>query len=146
MVSKSVPAVRSVRIALAAGVAGLALLASPVLVPGHAQANTPLLQGQVSLADLVDKVMPAVVNISAVTTNDQKGRNLPQLPQVTVPLPDTGVLPTPNAPTVPGPNGTTVPAPTGQRSVPQGYNGSPYQYDVDASQPSVRRPRGDLRR
>jgi len=82
MASKNVPAVRSARIALAAGVAGLALLASPVLVPGHALANTPLLQGQTSLADLVDKVMPAVVNIAAVTTNDQKGRNLPQLPQL----------------------------------------------------------------
>jgi serine protease Do len=82
MASNTLSAARPVRIALAAGVAGLALLASPVLAPGHAQANTPLLQGQTSLADLVDKVMPAVVNIAAVTTNDTKGRNLPQLPQL----------------------------------------------------------------
>jgi len=58
--------------------------------------------------------------------------NLPQLPEVAVTLPDAGVLPTPNAPTVPAPNGTTVPAPTGVQPVPQGYNGSPYQYNVDA--------------
>ena len=74
-------AARPVRIALAAGVAGLALM-TPVLAPAQAQANTPLLQGQTSLADLVEKVMPAVVNISAVTTSDSKGRNLPQLPQL----------------------------------------------------------------
>ncbi|MBN9443066.1 MAG: DegQ family serine endoprotease [Bosea sp.] len=74
-------AARPVRIALAAGVAGLALM-TPVLAPVQARANTPLLQGQTSLADLVEKVMPAVVNISAVTTSDSKGRNLPQLPQL----------------------------------------------------------------
>lgn len=72
---------RPVRFALAAGVAGLALMA-PMLAPTQVRANTPLLQGQTSLADLVDRVMPAVVNISAVTTADTKGRNLPQPPQL----------------------------------------------------------------
>ena len=82
MALKTVFADRPLRIAFAAGVAGLALMASPVLTPQPARANTPLLTGQTSLADLVEKVMPAVVNIAAVTTNDQRGRNLPQLPQL----------------------------------------------------------------
>ncbi|POR57029.1 Do family serine endopeptidase [Bosea psychrotolerans] len=69
---------RLARIALVCSTALLPLGAA--LVP--AQANSPVLAGQVSLADLVDKVMPAVVNISAVTTGDAKGRTLPQLPQL----------------------------------------------------------------
>ncbi len=68
------------RAALIAGVACLSLLGVPGVVPG--QANTPVLTGQVSLADLVDRVMPAVVNIAAVTTSDTRGRTLPQLPQL----------------------------------------------------------------
>ena len=67
MASNTLSAARPVRIALAAGVAGLALLASPVLAPGQAQANTPLLQGQTSLADLVEKVMPAGLLSPAAT-------------------------------------------------------------------------------
>src|SRR4051812_33514885 len=52
---------------------------------------------------VVQTIAPAVPNLPSV--------NLPDLPDVTVTLPDTGVLPTPAAPTVPGPNGTVVPAP-----------------------------------
>ncbi|WP_092168616.1 DegQ family serine endoprotease [Bosea sp. OK403] len=68
-------------------IARIALVCSTALLPlgavsAPAQANSPVLAGQVSLADLVDKVMPAVVNISAVTTGDAKGRTLPQLPQL----------------------------------------------------------------
>lgn len=74
-------AVRPARLTLAAAVTALAL-ASPVVGLAQAQANTPLLQGQTSLADLVERVMPAVVNISAVTTADTRGRNMPQLPQL----------------------------------------------------------------
>lgn len=81
MALKSVPAARSVRIALAAGVAGLALIASPALAPAQT-ASAPILQGQVSLADLAERVMPAVVNIAAVTTSETRGRTLPQLPQL----------------------------------------------------------------
>jgi serine protease Do len=72
---------RSRRIALAASVAGLSLLASPVLAPAQT-ASAPILQGQVSLADLAERVMPAVVNIAAVTTSDTRGRTLPQIPQL----------------------------------------------------------------
>jgi serine protease Do len=75
------PAPRSRRLALAAGVACLSLLAAPVLAPAQTAAS-PVLQGQVSLADLAERVMPAVVNIAAVTTSDTRGRTLPQLPQL----------------------------------------------------------------
>jgi serine protease Do len=81
MALKSASAARSVRIALAAGVAGLALIASPVVAPAQT-ASSPILQGQISLADLAERVMPAVVNIAAVTTSDTRGRSLPQLPQL----------------------------------------------------------------
>lgn len=66
---------------LAAGVAGLALLASPIVASAQT-ASAPILQGQVSLADLAERVMPAVVNIAAVTTSDTRGRTLPQIPQL----------------------------------------------------------------
>ncbi len=72
---------RSRRLALAAGAACLSLLASPVLAPAQTAAS-PVLQGQVSLADLAERVMPAVVNVAAVTTSDTRGRTLPQLPQL----------------------------------------------------------------
>lgn len=81
MALKSASTARSVRVALAAGVAGLALIATPVLAPAQT-ASAPILQGQVSLADLAERVMPAVVNIAAVTTSDTRGRTLPQLPQL----------------------------------------------------------------
>ncbi len=72
---------RSRRIAFAAGVACLSLLASPILAPAQTAAS-PVLQGQISLADLAERVMPAVVNIAAVTTSDTRGRTLPQIPQL----------------------------------------------------------------
>jgi serine protease Do len=80
MALNSVKASRTARTALVAGVACLSLLGSPAFAP--AQANTPLLTGQTSLADLVERVMPAVVNIAAVTTSETRGRSLPQLPQL----------------------------------------------------------------
>ncbi|CAN5214475.1 Do family serine endopeptidase [soil metagenome] len=73
------------RIALIASVGFLSLLASPILAPAQTAAS-PVLQGQVSLADLAERVMPAVVNIAAVTTSDTRGRTLPQIPQL---CPDT---------------------------------------------------------
>ncbi len=72
---------RSRRIALVASVGALSLLASPMLAPAQTAAS-PVLQGQVSLADLAERVMPAVVNIAAVTTSDTRGRTLPQVPQL----------------------------------------------------------------
>lgn len=72
---------RPARIALLAGIAALPILTAPV-VAQPPLASSPLVQGQISLADLAERVMPAVVNISAVTTSDTRGRNLPQLPQL----------------------------------------------------------------
>ena len=72
---------RSRQIALVASVGVLSLLASPILAPAQTAAS-PVLQGQVSLADLAERVMPAVVNIAAVTTSDTRGRTLPQIPQL----------------------------------------------------------------
>lgn len=76
---------------------------------------------------VVQTIAPAVPNLPSV--------NLPQLPQVTVPLPDVlpggtpGALPTPGA----GPTQQTP----GQRPVPQGIAGTPYEYTVDAPQQVV---------
>ncbi len=75
------------RSALIAGVAAAPLLAIPMLMttPAAAQATPQLLgqgKGQVSLADLAEQVMDAVVNIAAVTTTENKGRTLPGLPQL----------------------------------------------------------------
>lgn len=79
MVTKFSHASRLARTALVAGVA----LAAPLSLPVLAQASpAPLVQGQISLADLAERVMPAVVNISAVTTSDTRSRTLPQLPQL----------------------------------------------------------------
>jgi hypothetical protein len=86
--------------------------------------------------------IPYVVQTIAPDLPTLPGVNLPDLPEVAVPLPETGVLPTvpgagpaappvEGAPAVPPPNGTTT------RPVPQGYNGSPYQYNVDAPQQVV---------
>jgi serine protease Do len=71
------------------GLGGFGLSSLPtstlhVITPAHAE----LFRGQPSLADLVDKVMPAVVNISASTTVENKPREtrdrvMPQLPQGT---------------------------------------------------------------
>lgn len=75
---------------------------------------------------VVQTIAPAVPNLPSV--------NLPQLPQVTVPLPQVqlpggtpGALPTPNAPTVPGGTITTPP-------VPNGVAGTPYEYKVNGPQ------------
>lgn len=72
---------RTRKVALVASVGVLSLLASPILAPAQTAAS-PVLQGQVSLADLAERVMPAVVNIAAVTTSDTRGRTLPQVPQL----------------------------------------------------------------
>ncbi len=80
MASKFSHASRLTRIALLAGVALGAPLAAPAFAQGTAVA--PLVQGQISLADLAERVMPAVVNIAAVTTSETRGRTLPQLPQL----------------------------------------------------------------
>jgi hypothetical protein len=77
---------------------------------------------------VVQTIAPAVPNLPSV--------NLPELPQVTVPLPDTGVLPTPGNPLPQPPAaGPNVPTPgTAPQQIPNGYNGSPYEYDVQAPQ------------
>ena len=82
MALKFAQASRPVRFAFAAGVATLALTTAPMLAQAQTAAPPPVLTGQASLADLVDRVMPAVVNISAVTTADTRNRTLPQLPQL----------------------------------------------------------------
>ncbi|KQU51888.1 serine protease [Bosea sp. Leaf344] len=72
---------KATRTALLAGAACAAVVAFPALAP--AQTPAPLVQqGHASLADLVERVMPAVVNIAAVTTAETRGRTLPQLPQL----------------------------------------------------------------
>ncbi len=70
----------ALRRALVGGILALPLAALPVLGP----AGTALAQikGPASLADLADEVMPAVVNISAVTTVETRGRTLPNIPQL----------------------------------------------------------------
>ncbi|MGL4728914.1 MAG: trypsin-like peptidase domain-containing protein, partial [Bosea sp. (in: a-proteobacteria)] len=50
-----------------------------VLAPAPALAQTP--RGPTSLADLVESVNDAVVNIAAVSTSSNAGRSLPNLPQ-----------------------------------------------------------------
>jgi serine protease Do len=57
------------------------LLAAVVLVA--AQSLPALARGPESLADLADQVTDAVVNISAATTVEARGRTLPQMPQGT---------------------------------------------------------------
>ena len=49
---------------------------------GPDKRHSPVLQGQVSLADLAERVMPAVVNIAAVTTERHARPPLPQIPQL----------------------------------------------------------------
>lgn len=87
MASTSAHALRaSARLRLAATVAAVALIAAPAfaqtIAPQAPNANSPVLEGRVSLADLAERVMPAVVNIAAVTTNENRGRTLPQVPQL----------------------------------------------------------------
>lgn len=62
---------------------GAALLAAPALVAPAFVAPALAAPAPESFADLVDKVSPAVVNISASTTIESKNRVLPQLPQGT---------------------------------------------------------------
>lgn len=69
----------TLRLALLGTVLALPLGAASVLVPTVAQAQY---KGPQSLADLAEEVMPAVVNISAVTTTEVKGRTLPNIPQL----------------------------------------------------------------
>jgi hypothetical protein len=83
--------------------------------------------------------IPYVVQTIAPDVPTLPGVNLPDLPDVTVTLPDAGVLPTtPEAgPGVPPVDGAPPVQAPGQRQVPQGYNGSPYEYNVDAPQQVV---------
>lgn len=60
------------------GIAGLAVAAALFVAPPVLAAPAPE-----SFADLVEKISPAVVNISASTTIESKNRVLPQLPQGT---------------------------------------------------------------
>lgn len=56
--------------------------AAPAIAPQTAQVLTPVPRAGApeSFADLVDRVMPAVVNIAAATTTEPSQRTLPQLP------------------------------------------------------------------
>ena len=69
----------ALHLALLGGALALPLAAVPVLlsVPAVAQ-----FKGPQSLADLAEDVMPAVVNIAAVTTTEVRGRTLPNVPQL----------------------------------------------------------------
>lgn len=80
MAPKFSHASRLARIAAVAVFGFGAPLAAPAF--GQATAASPQVTGQISLADLAERVMPAVVNIAAVTTSDTRGRTLPQLPQL----------------------------------------------------------------
>jgi serine protease Do len=75
------------RLARIATVAGMAFATVPAFAqatpaPGNVQAAPQAHGATISLADLAERVMPAVVNIAAVTTSETRGRNLPQLPQL----------------------------------------------------------------
>ncbi|CAD5246665.1 putative periplasmic serine endoprotease DegP-like [Bosea sp. 62] len=75
------------RLARIATVAGMAFATVPAFAqatpaPGNVQASPQAHGTTISLADLAERVMPAVVNIAAVTTSETRGRNLPQLPQL----------------------------------------------------------------
>ncbi len=62
---------------------GLALaLAAPIAIGAFAAPPAQAQRGPQSLADLVDQVNDAVVNISAVSTTTTVGRQLPGLPQL----------------------------------------------------------------
>jgi serine protease Do len=69
----------ALHLALLGGALALPLAASPVLFSAPAMAQ---FKGPQSLADLAEDVMPAVVNIAAVTTTEVKGRTLPNVPQL----------------------------------------------------------------
>jgi len=70
--------------ALAMGVAtpSVAQTSGTAIEPQTAQVITPVPHrgAPESFADLVERVMPAVVNIAAATTTETRGRTLPQLP------------------------------------------------------------------
>lgn len=80
MLSSFAVVARRSRLALALA-APLALGAAAALVPVTHQAQAQTQRGPQTLADLVDQVMDAVVNISAVSTSTSSGRSLPNLPQ-----------------------------------------------------------------
>jgi serine protease Do len=82
MISDLATALRRSGLALALATSTLALTAgigATLLVPAPAQAQAQ--RGPQSLADLVESVNDAVVNISAVSTATNTGRSLPNLPQ-----------------------------------------------------------------
>jgi serine protease Do len=82
MISDLATALRRNGLALALATSTLALTAgigATLLVPAPAQAQAQ--RGPQSLADLVESVNDAVVNISAVSTATNTGRSLPNLPQ-----------------------------------------------------------------
>jgi serine protease Do len=75
-------AYRLARIATVAGMAFATVPAFAQATPGPVQAVPQVHGTTISLADLAERVMPAVVNIAAVTTSETRGRTLPQLPQL----------------------------------------------------------------
>jgi serine protease Do len=82
MISDLAHALRRNGLALALATSTLALTAgvgTTLLAPAPAQAQAQ--RGPQSLADLVESVNDAVVNISAVSTASNSGRSLPNLPQ-----------------------------------------------------------------
>jgi serine protease Do len=82
MISDLATALRRNGLALALATSTLALTAgigATLLVPAPAQAQAQ--RGPQSLADLVESVNDAVVNIAAVSTATNTGRSLPNLPQ-----------------------------------------------------------------
>jgi hypothetical protein len=107
--------------------AGLAASVANQVVDAVAKSLPPL---PVPAPYVVQTIAPAVPNLPSV--------NLPQLPEVSVPLPDTGALPTPNAPLpAPGAPDVVVTPGTPAQEIPNGYAGSPYEYQVDAPQQVV---------
>jgi serine protease Do len=84
MISDLATALRRNGLALALATSTLALTAgfgATLLMPVPAQAQAQAQRGPQSLADLVESVNDAVVNISAVSTATNTGRSLPNLPQ-----------------------------------------------------------------
>jgi serine protease Do len=69
----------ALHLALLGGALALPLAAAPILFSG---ASIAQIKGPQSLADLAEDVMPAVVNIAAVTTTEVRGRTLPNIPQL----------------------------------------------------------------
>jgi hypothetical protein len=85
---------------------------------------------------------PAPVNLPYVVETlaplpTLPGANLPQLPQVTVPLPNPGgTVPPPNDPVVPPTDGGVTPPPAGETTI-DGAPGDQYTYDTGAGAPQL---------